>query len=361
MSDNTITHFNLDHVFKSILKEKSVVVLGPNFYADAENGSHQKQLLAFFETEKVPYKRYYKEDGFFLFNEDHEIMHAYQTIEQFYHDIAPNERLRKIARIPFHIYLTVTPDKLLHQTFEELKYRAPQLAHYTPGVIPQSIDQPTKDNPLIYNAFGILDDPASIILTHDDLYQYFKSTFSATKGTQHNKVTTALRDVQNIIFLGVPFEKWYMHLFLREFGVHENKKIIRFAADQSVSDEVRTFCYQQFKIHFIEKNITEFIEDLYYKFKHKSKLRDDIIRQKKEHIENLKTLIRTNRFDELIKILNTDTAGTPLEDEVISLESRYRDYEQRKHSGVLSVENQGVESAQIRSAALALINKLEKL
>lgn len=348
--------FELEDIYDSIIEDKCVLVLGPNFYADTEKGTHQARLLKFFEEKEVAYQRYYADEGFFLFKEDYERTHAWRKIKNFYNNIQPDEQLHKIVQIPFHIYLTVTPDKLLSQTFENLKYQAPQIAHYKKGTDPQEITEPTANNPLIYNAFGILDDNESIILTHDDLYDYFKSIFS--RRSMPEKVRTTLNDAENIIFLGVPFQKWYMHLLLREFGAHENKKIIRFAADQATSDEIRTFCYQQFKIHFIEQNITDFVNELYDKFEEKQALRNNSISPEDKRIQDMKDLVRQDKIKEVIAMINNYAVGTELENEIIGLESRYTDYESRSLRGELSEEYRRTEMAQIRTAILALINQL---
>ncbi len=357
MTIGTSKLFDLNDIFDSILEDKSIVVLGPNFYADTEKGTHEQQLLTFFKEIGISYQHYYKDDGFFLFDEENQRTKACRKIKQFYKHIAPNEHLRKIAQIPFHIYMTVTPDKLLHQTFKELEYPAPQLAHYKKGTEPQKIMTPTKNNPLVYNVFGILDDQESIVLTHDDLYDYFKSIFSLK--SMPEKVRRALREVENIIFLGVPFQKWYMNLLLREFGAHENKKIIRFAADQTVSDNIRTFCHQQFKIHFIDHNITKFVEMLYDKFKDEKSLRTRMVQQTKTTMEGCKVLFVNNDFNALFEELRKHTTGTELYNEVIKQESSHNKLEEQINKSLISEEQQKIQYAETREAILELMKEIE--
>lgn len=347
--------FDLDDIYDSIVEDKCVLVLGPNFYADTR-GTHQARLLDFFNKKNVAYQRYYEEEGFFLFNEVHERTFAWRKIKKFYKDIQPNEQLHKIAQIPFHIYLTVTPDKLLNQAFVDLNYQTPQIAHYKKNTNPQEITAPTANNPLIYNAFGILDDNESIILTHDDLYDYFKSIFS--RRSMPEKVRTTLNDAANIIFLGVPFQKWYMHLLLREFGAHENKKIIRFAADQATSDEIRTFCYQQFKIHFIEHDITDFVSMLYRKFKEENELRNNSTTPDRASDE-MKKRIGEGKLREAIEMLKKHTAGTDLNNEIIATESRWNKYKEAERNTLLNPSELKVERAQIVKALTDFIDLIE--
>jgi len=166
----------IDEIHDSIIENKCVLVLGPNFYADAQ-GTHQARLLSFFKQNKVAYQEHYEEEELFLFKQAFERTKACRQIKHFYNEIPINEQLRKIVQIPFHVYLTITPDKLLHKTFEKSGHPPPQIAYYKKDTEPQKIKTPTKSNLLVYNAFGILDNKESMILTHDDLYHYFKTIF----------------------------------------------------------------------------------------------------------------------------------------------------------------------------------------
>lgn len=343
----------LDEIYESITEGKCVLVLGPNFYADTQ-GTHQARLLDFFTEKKVTYQHYYEEDGLFLFEQPFQRTKACRQIRQFYQTISPSEQLCKIVKIPFHFYLTVTPDKLLHQAFGESGYKAPQLAHYKKDTEPQSIKEPTKSNPLIYNTFGILDNKESIILTHDDLYNYFKYIFS--RRSMPEKVRTTLHQAENIVFLGVPFRKWYMHLLLREFGAHENKEIIRYAADHQPTDDIRTFCDQQFKIHFIDHDITQFVNDLYDKFEQENALRDNSISPQDKRINEMKTLVGKDKIKAAIEMLKDYIADTPLENEVIKVEGRFNEYKEEKRNNLLNPTELSVKRENIVKAIIDLID-----
>jgi len=330
--------FDLDEIYDSILEEKCVVVLGPNFYVDTEKGTHQKQLLDFLKT-NIQYLDYYKENGFFLFDDLSQRTQTCRQIKKFYKGIQPTELLHHIAEIPFHFYMTVTPDKLLHQTN------------------PQTIEEPCKDNPLIYNIFGILDNRESIILTHDDLYDYFKSIFA--RKSMPDEVRTTLNNADHIIFLGVPFQKWYMHLLLREFGAHENKEIIRYAFDQSVSDKISTLCLNEFKITFIlNRNITYFVDELYNKFKREKGLREKST-TKNEETDPIKDLISKNKITEVLQAIKKHTVNTEFENEVIMLENRFTKYEEAESNNLLNPTELRVERAQIIKAITDLSDKIK--
>ena len=186
----------------------------------------------------------------------------------YYKDLLPDESVLKLARIPFHVYLTVSPGLFLPKAFQQQSFNyqfdfANKSAHE-----PSKIKLPNVEQPLIYNLFGCIEEEESLILTHDDLYAYFKSVFE--RRSMPNILREALEKVNCFIFLGLPFDKWYMQMLLRELGIHKSSDdFIRYAARQSLSDEVMTFCYEQFTINFVDHHIEDFI-DLLYNHCHKN-------------------------------------------------------------------------------------------
>ena len=171
--------------------------------------------------------------------------------------------MKQLAKIPFHVLLSVTPDKLLPQAFQEENFEF-QFDHYKKKQEPPKIKKPTKESPLIYNLLGCVDNEESLILTHNDLYDYFKSIFELNSLPEQLKQALKNREINCFIFLGVPFDKWYMQLLMRELGIHQNQDdFIRYAVNQSMTEEIKTFCAEQFTIQFVDKNIPDFVQKLY--------------------------------------------------------------------------------------------------
>src|SRR6185312_5032778 len=92
----------------------------------------------------------------------------------------PNDPHRVLAGLPFQIYLTTNPDRMLVDALREAK-KAPEV-----DVCPWNewVDRsgfifarepnfsPTVDRPLVYYLFGRLEDRDSLILTEDDYFDY---------------------------------------------------------------------------------------------------------------------------------------------------------------------------------------------
>lgn len=357
-NSDRIIDINWDFIVAKILQEQCVLVLGPEVFVDDKNVDLQKKLIDQLNVENNDnISRYYQKEGFFLFDDPYKRTLICHTIKSFYNDISCSELLCKIAKIPFHVILTVTPDVLIQKAFSKQNFDF-QSGYYKKDKPPQTIKPPSRNFPLIYNVFGSVNSEESMILTHNDLYDYFKSIFARKSMPDHLKLL--LREVKNIIFLGVPFEKWYMQLLLRELDIHKlHYEFTRFAANISITDDLRTFCHEQFKVNFIPHNIAEFVEELYSKFDQKD-LRET--KGKERTIANrLKKYVASGTIDDALDILQELTIDTELENEVSLWAGRNRNFRRRQRNGIIKSEDTQVLGAQLLNNFIELIDQAERM
>jgi len=349
----------LDFMVDKIKQEQCVLVLGPEVNVIEKTGKTCRAALL--EQLNVQNNeniyRYYPDDDFFLFDEAYKRTLICHQIKSFYQQSQPNNIHQLLAEIPFHIYLTVTPDSLLHRAYDQADFSF-QSGYYKRNKDPHLIKTPSRKNPLIYNLFGSVESEESIILTHDDLYDYFKSIFA--QRSMPEKLKIELQEVKNFIFLGVPFDKWYMQLVLRELEIHNRQyEFTRFAANQSMTEELTTFCLDQFRINFISQKIAGFVEELHSRF-NPDELRQPLS-EGKNQLERVRQLIREAEMEEAIDLLSDLVEDTELADDILQLAGRYRKYKKRVIKGVLSQENQQVTENQITEALMELIDEAKKL
>ena len=97
---------------------------------------------------------------------------------------------------------------------------------------------------------------------HDDLFDYLHSVFNSN--SMHQELKTELADAYNYLFLGLPFEKWYLQLLLRVLSLHTDKlkSLERFASRPEAPTEKGLF-EEQFNIEFVPDQAPAFIEELY--------------------------------------------------------------------------------------------------
>lgn len=352
----TSSPINWDFIVEKIKEEQCILVLGPGAYQAKGAPAVEEQLVAYLKEQKEDnIERYYEEDHFFLFNESYKRTLTCHSIKSFYGQLEPSPLLEKIAEIPFHIILTVTPDTLLPKIFRE-RYNY-QFGYYKKNKDPQKISPPTKALPLIYNLFGCVENEESIVLTHNDLYDYFKSIFARKSMPAY--LSTQLRSIKNIIFLGIPFNKWYMQLLLRELEIHNPSfEFIRYASNQETNKELETFCYEQFRINFSNNTINDFVNQL-----HDRIVKAGIVRKEGEEAESptekVRVLVREGELEEAIDALLECAEGTDNEEEVDILSSRYRRHQKKVLKGVLNHQDAQVEENKFIDTILQLVTLIE--
>jgi hypothetical protein len=155
---------------------------------------------------------------------------------------------RVLAELPFPIYLTTNPDRLLLDALREVK-KSPEV-----DVCPWTewVDRsksifarepnfsPTVDRPLVYYLFGRLEDPDSLVLTEDDYFDYL---IGLTRNNDRipEIVRTALVN-SALFFLGFRLDDWDFRVLFRSLmgqGGRERRKKFKHVAVQIDPEEGR--------------------------------------------------------------------------------------------------------------------------
>lgn len=260
------TTFDWEVVLDALEDQKCVLFLGPQAYS-APGGGVIETALAEALNAKHPenafIRNYYEDDGFLLFREPRFRRRVVRQIRQFYEQPFPEsqELLKQVASIPFHLVFLMTPDNLLLNAYRKLAY---PFHHdfYFRNQPAQDYVFPNKQRPLIYNMLGSIDEDESLVLTHNDLFDYLQSIFS--NNSMSKELKTELADAHNYLFLGLPFEKWYMQLLLRVLSLHTDKlkSLERFASRPEHTVNQHIF-EEQFNIEFVPNQSKDFIGELY--------------------------------------------------------------------------------------------------
>ena len=352
-----IQEINWRAIVSKIKKNKCVLILGPDIYLSKTGKTHHKEFLKTLNIEEnKDIQKYYKDDNLFLFNVPAGKAFTCDKIEDYYKKAESCDSLNQLVKIPFHLILNITPDKILKKVFESEEFQHQFYFHKkTPEE--HKINNPSQNMPLIYNLFGCIDDEESLILTHNDLFDYFKSLFEQKSMPKKLRETLKNKATNCYIFLGVPFDKWYLQLLLRELEIHLHPEdFIRYASNNFLSGETKIFCNEQFTIQFIDHNIPEFVDTL---FQHCQK--EGILRSKSKGSSwnDIKNTISLGNLREAIGQVKTLAEGSDFEDESIAISSRYRSFERKKRNGVLDTRDISLQENQIIGDLLDLIHDAE--
>lgn len=268
--EETVKPIDWDTIIKTIERRRCILFIGPCLNVDHDGKSLQSKffskLAADFKDDILSYN---DSDGFFLFKDASARINIMYKIIDFYTENANQELLSKIAEIPLHTYISITPDTALKETFEKKGF--PFHFEYFEKTVRKDIDEsPDEKKPLIYNLYGSISNEESLVLSHDDLFEYVKAMLA--NNTIPIEVRSNLESAYNLIFIGFEFDKWYIQLILSLLNI-DKFKFSKYAAALHTSNDVQTLYTKHFKINFVNSRIDEFIGELHQRFAAKNALR----------------------------------------------------------------------------------------
>lgn len=280
-----------DALIDSIQKQKAILFLGHGItvnYTNPQNEADFFRDLYLKNTEEII--SFHQQDGFLVFKDVDARSNNLHKLQKFYAEDFTNPLLEKLAQIPFHAFLTTTPDLTMQRIFEKNKFLF--TAGYQKAKIKKEITEiPSKEIPLLYNLLGSVEDDESLITSHYDLFNFVESVYASQ--TLPTMLTNLLNkeNTRHIIFLGFDFGKWYFQLLLHLLKIKgaANKSFAHSVTQ--VDDDFAAFFNSQFKIHFIHHDIESFVNTLHEKFAKEFPLRQPVADAHKQNRNYLKNNI----------------------------------------------------------------------
>ncbi|MBB4080553.1 hypothetical protein GGR28_003187 [Lewinella aquimaris] len=367
MESQLLSDLQWNSLLRTIEQERCVICVGPEFYTTPGDSRSQSARLSSYLREhsaKIGIK--VRENGWYHLrdNGDHLVVH--EAVNIFYDSErqAARERLSKLASIPGHLFLCLTPDRHLAAAFKEKGY-ACEIGEYVRNEPDRNISVPDKHRPLVYNLVGDLEQRNSLVLTYNDFFNYMESTFRG------NSMSILLKDnilsAECFIFLGMPPDDWRMHMFMHILKQHENRKS-KYATIPNANDDIRESWQCQYGIRLMNEDIDGFLNGLITRCGAKNLLREKAAVQTshasvsqglRAMIGNSKTSDALNRLQHEIK--RTGTAGRDLMLQVIQLKSRHTGLQEQITLGIIPDNDSKLELNKINVSLLKLIDDLEAL
>lgn len=338
-----------DFIVKTIQRQRCILFLGPELFRTNDNNSSKQQV--FFKTlaDENPDKIVsYNDNGFFLFSSPQDETRIFLKIIDFFESQGDDEIIKKIAEIPFHTIVSINPDSLLKKYFEQHNY--PHSFEFFDKANKKDIaESPSIEKPLLYNLFGSIVKGDTLILTHEDLFEYFRAIMG--NNVLPLELRTVLESALDYIFLGFQFDKWYIQLILSLLKLHDEKyHFIRYASANAINNDTESLCINHFKIEFIRTDNDSFLNTLHDKCKEAGILRDfssvnsthvynELSEVKDEGITHLKERIERQYrlLSEFERKLDTETNPRVImgyEDEIENIKKQIAQYEKELESNL---------------------------
>lgn len=244
---------------------KCVLFLGPE--ATVNYGDQDRQNRFFRQLlDNYPGQlhSYHQEDGLFVFSEQQAIYNISVEVNRFYSNDYSSPMLSKLAQIPFHFIVLLTPDTSFQKEMERQGFAFNE--DYYNRLAKHEPELPTRNTPpLFYHLLGSVKKTDTLIISHGQMYEYIRSFLGGAPLPQNIKTAINYQNAKNLIFLGVHFDKWYFQLMLNMLGVDANS-YNSFASIQGGATGLRTIWEKCFRIHFVPHQIDEFVNKLHEAF-----------------------------------------------------------------------------------------------
>jgi hypothetical protein len=268
---------NLELIIEFIKSEKCTLFLGPELFGEG-NKPHFHPLMEYLKTENQGSNilAYYENENLFLFPSEAEKNETFFRIKAFYRNYNDTGIFDDLSVIPFHLIITLNPDMILSKVFK--KKGIPFDFHsFRKSGNNDEIMNPSIKRPLIYNLMGSVESMESMILTHDDMFDYLVAVLG--QSGLPTGLRKLLRESKLFLFLGFNFDQWYIQLLLRLLHPPEiRKKPIRYAFDPASDGQYKTFFLEQFNMKFLDIPPADFIRKLAAECSLRSVTRDEAFR-----------------------------------------------------------------------------------
>ena len=285
------------------LAQKTILILGPEISINFNNAKRTNQALSDIKNNCPAglYVSFNEKDEFMITGDRRAKIHVQNKIKEFYSEDFSNSALEKLAEIPFHLIISITPDSTMEQIFKKKNFALD--SNYYSGKNLRPVDKsPTAEQPLVYHLFGSVDDTESMLIAYSDLYKYLKSVFA------YEYLPDVVKrqfkgQAEHIIFLGLDFEKWYYQLILNMLGLDEDPCMQYALSASQFEGRVKNLYEEYFKITFVANEMQSFVEQFHASFKPEN------LRKPQENAATSKKYLVNN----VMKFLNATYNATDLD------------------------------------------------
>lgn len=170
-----------------------------------------------------------------------------------------------LAALPFRLVINTSPVLDIEQAFLKVKPRTVTDFYDRTGPARPNPPDPVVDAPLIYNLYGSLEQPDSLILSDDDRLAFLVSVITETPPVPP-KVTSSLRDEeQAFLFLGFSLHQWRLRLLLHVLASAGRRRRKSFALElerSKLDPETCLFYERGHRIGFLDTTLGDFTREL---------------------------------------------------------------------------------------------------
>jgi len=302
---------NIERITNWIQDEKCILILGPDVVFDFQKSLYN-ELYQYLLDNDIDCK-FDNYDELFSSASYNDVLFT-DEVANFFKKLKPSTIYQQIAEIPFHTIISLTPDLLLKQTFDNNHFDYNfSYYHKEVGCKIEENTKPNQQKPLLYNYLGVYNQHSSLVLCFNDFFSYLSSILGGYK--LNNTIREQLMEAKYLLFLGIKFDKWYSKLILQllNFG-KSNLKQASFIETGDETNEIQNFVIDfyknELKIDFIQQNGNEIIDLLHNYYKQNGGLRQP--KKETQTASQITNIINVNDSKDVTILQNVDSSNINL-------------------------------------------------
>jgi hypothetical protein len=246
-------------LMQALRHQGCVLFIGPEISVNSSGKSLHQEFYKELD-EDFDEIEYLEDEGYFSPESDEVIL--YDIIE-FYSKEFPKKNkagrkiLEELARVPFSLIISITPDDTMHKVMEHYNLDHQFLAF---DGTKQEAEPITPEKPLVYNILGNAANNGRYIFTHENFYNFIN------KVVIPSEIKKKIQEATHYLFIGFDFDKWYnrLLLFILDFDQKKSGAHRITIGKKTVKKEIENFISKQFKITFVENDYSQFAQWLLY-------------------------------------------------------------------------------------------------
>lgn len=221
---------DLENVYQTLARHiraddgQCVLILGPELSVNKSGEGYKSYFKELKKNQSLGIDEYFESENLFAFVDDGGFDKTRRAVSDFYAGCGDPLLIEMITRIRFPLIINLCPDIALNNAYKQKGIPFTK-AYFSKDAYLRfkNLPFPTKDNPIIYNIFGSIENDPSLILTHSKLYETIE--YLLPKNSLPEEIESFLKLANSFILLGVRFDSWYYQLVCHKLGLRQDNNL----------------------------------------------------------------------------------------------------------------------------------------
>lgn len=170
----------------------------------------------------------------------------------------------KLANLPIPLVINASPEHFMLEGFRKAGQHNARLLHYNyQRDKHQEIGDISIDTPLVYNLFGSIEDPESLMLTEGQRDTAIPNSIASDNPPIPTRILDRFDSRKTYLLLGLNLSKWLLRPMFKKFKLEARNRVFCVGRHQQNIEE---FFGQEYHFDFVDQNAYEFIDTLVAKY-----------------------------------------------------------------------------------------------